>query len=162
LWQNVCGFGIGGLSPVTNRQLSPGQADGDVSLNRDGAGPTSEYEPIPRFDFNTGQLDADGGFYQDNDSIDNIPHIADEPVLEYQDNDDEDVTVWRSTRTRIPVVGNRLVDLANEVLLATSVQDTDYLEDPKPSALAQGELFCYSSLYPFDLLPFTFSLFPFF
>jgi hypothetical protein len=114
-------------------------------------GPDSQNAP----DASLETREPDDDDWSDASSVDTPTGILHEPVLTQEHDDhDGDQTVRRSTRTRIPVVGNRLSDLANEVLLATSVQDNDLAEDPKPSAPAQGEIFCESALFPFDLIPF--------
>ena len=154
LWQQVCGFSNASrVSPESNIKTRSGD-DGRA----DRAGPTLNTAPnslnAPYASLDTGELEGDD--WSDAGSVDIPAAILQEPVLtqEHDDNDDGDQTVRRSTCTRIPVVGNRLVDLANEVLFATSVQDNDLAEDPKPSAPAQVEIFCESALFPFDLIPF--------
>jgi Reverse transcriptase (RNA-dependent DNA polymerase) len=163
LWQSVCGFGKSSSGSGLN-QSNLERADARVDLNSR-AGPAPGIVNRSPFDLNTGQLEED----EETNAVSNavsrfnsgIPVLSHEPV--HNDHNDAHIdghtdsdaaTPRRSTRARIPVVGNRLVDLATEVLLSTSVQDCDPYEDPKPSAPAQGELFCLSSLFPFECLPF--------
>ena len=171
LWQSVCGFGKAQAHPgpvQSSPQSDTGLTGSDGGLNsnsnRARAGPPQEQGPTSRFRPNRELLESvdyinaksNVNFRFDSGIPGPYPDLSHEPILldEHEDDHDLEATPRRSTRTRVPVVGNRLVDLASEVLLATSVRDCDPFEDPKPDAPAQGELFCLSALYPFDCLPF--------
>jgi hypothetical protein len=105
LWQSVCGFGgiAKSSSAKSGCQSSHEPRTGaDVSWNlnsnRGEAGPTPDNGSIPRFDFNTEELELEGGFYHDKDSVGSIPDVGHEPVLDHtdvhiDDHTDEDATV---------------------------------------------------------------------
>jgi len=167
LWQGVCGFGADKVGADKTRNTTSHEEHGPVSssnfVSRSGTETANQARPSntsesnshfePASPLETGIQDFDD--WNDDESIHPPAHIDDEPVLAQEENEvEEEQTVRRSSRTRIPVVGNRFCDLANEVLLATSVQGNDLHEDPKPSAPAQGEVFCESALFPFEFLPF--------